>query len=80
MMDEDIMSKEPLQANAYRVISFQADDRGGLDKQVNGWMQKQSNDVFVENMMLGHAMAVWEGDASFSFTMTIVYRDMAKYP
>ena len=79
-MDEESMSREPLQANAYRVISFQAADEGGLDKQVNGWMQEQSNDVFVENMMLGHAMAVWEGTAGWSFTMTILYRDMSQYP
>ena len=79
-MDEESMSKEPLQANAYRVISFQAADEGSLDKQVNGWLQEQSDDIFVEDMMLGHAMAVWENDPSWSFTMTIVYRDMSIYP
>ncbi len=73
------MSEEPFQANAYRVISFQANDEGSLDKQVNGWLQEQSNDIFVENMMLGHAAAAWAGDASLSFTMTITYRDTSIY-
>ena len=76
-MDEEVMSEEPLQVNAYRVVTFQAADEGSLDKRVNGWMQEQSSDIFVENMMLGHAMAVWEGDASLSFTVTIAYRDMS---
>ncbi len=79
-MDEDIMSREPFQANAYQIVTFQAADEGSLDEKINGWMQEQSNRVFVENMMLGHAMTVWEGDVSWSSTMTIVYRDYDKHP
>ena len=79
-MDEESMSEEPLQANAYRIVSFQAADEGNLDTKVNGWLQEQSDDIFVEKMMLGHAMAVWEGIAGWSFTMTILYRDMFQYP
>lgn len=69
------MSEEPLQANAFRVVSFQASDEGSLDKKINDWLQEQSDDIVVHNMMLGHAMAVWEEVAGWSFTMTIAYRD-----
>ena len=68
------MDEEPLQANAVRVVTFQATDEASLDEQVNGWLQEQSDDVAVFNMMLGHAMAVWEGGPCWSFTMTIAYR------
>lgn len=78
-MDDETIPEEPLQANAHRVITFQAADEGSLDHQVNDWLEKQSNDVDVYNMMLGHAMAVWEGDVSRSFTMTILYRDTSIY-
>lgn len=73
------MFEEPLQANGFRVITFQASDEASLDKEVNNWLQEQSNDVEVSDMMLGHAMAIWEGDPGWSFTMTIAYRDTSVY-
>ncbi|MBA7695381.1 hypothetical protein ES703_104007 [subsurface metagenome] len=39
-MDEEVMSEEPLQANAFRVVTFQAADEGSLDNQVNDWLQE----------------------------------------
>ena len=73
------MDEEPLQASAFRIVTFQATDKASLDKQVNDWLQEQGDDVAVFNMMLGHAMAIWEGDPGWSFTMTIAYRDTSKY-
>jgi len=59
------MPEELLRASDFRVVTFQASTNDELDDQVNGWLQKQSADVVVYNMMAS-------GSAS-SITMTIAY-------
>lgn len=67
------MLAEPLRASDFRVVSFQAGDEDDLAKKVNEWLQQQSADVVVYDMMFGHAMAVSEEVPGWSFSMTIAY-------
>lgn len=63
------MFEELLRASAFRVVTFQEFTNTEIDARVNDWLQKQSADTVVYNMMASHTLA----SPGASFTMTIAY-------
>ena len=63
------MSEELLRASDFRIVTFLAFANRDLDGQVNDWLQEQSADIVVYNMMTNHALA----SSGITYPMTIAY-------
>ncbi|MFC1865796.1 hypothetical protein ACFLYB_03695 [Chloroflexota bacterium] len=61
------MTEELLRAKDFRVKTFQTGTNDELDAHVNGWLQKQTDDIVVYKIMVGHE------DPNSGFTMTIAF-------